>query len=411
MIRTHSVIFCLLSVLLFVEKSEAEIELLSPTKGETISTVSTELRSFLDLEGEERRTKYMAPEYRRGMRKAVQPQPYSFTWECTNGEEGPFVVRVYEGAKAMGKLPTSYSTSAVPDKPAAYVLDVTPEKEAGAMRVDLVNFLIDHEYSWQVEGIKNGKKVSSKRQVFQIDYRPPRLIELPKVGNVRDIGGWVGLDERKVRQGMIYRSNGLDFNSPERGDDTIKNAKKKPGENRLTEQALAYLPIGLGWKTELDLRTLPEVGSMSSSPAGPSVQWINRPSTSYKGLFGRSRADVTIDIFRLFLDPANYPIDIHCITGADRTGSLVFLLNGLLGVSEQDLSRDWELSWYSPLNYKERFDPMLARLKAEYGEPEDPIHKKIKAFLYKNGITPEEVAKFREIMLEQPFRVGEGANS
>lgn len=131
------------------------------------------------------------------------------------------------------------------------------------------------------------------------------------------------------------------------------------------------------------------------------MQWINHSSSNYKGIYKRGGAETTIINFRIFLDTANYPVDIHCITGADRTGSLVFILNGLLGVSKEDLSRGWELSWYAALNYAERFDPMLQTLKKEYGKPEDPIHKKIEAYLYENGVTPEEVAKFREIMLEE----------
>ena len=37
----------------------------------------------------------------------------------------------------------------------------------------------------------------------------------------------------------------------------------------------------------------------------------------------------------------------HCHGGADRTGTLAFLLEGLLGVSESDMSKDFELTTYS----------------------------------------------------------------
>ncbi len=179
----------------------------------------------------------------------------------------------------------------------------------------------------------------------------------------------------------------------------IEFAKKRPGPSRLTEQGLRVVNEMLCWKTELDLRGPTEVGSMSGSPAGSSIQWVNHPSSNYKSIYKGGAAEMTAKNFRVFLDPANYPIDIHCITGADRTGSLVFILNGVLGVDLDDLSRGWEISWYSPLNYKERFDPLVAGLDG-FGKPDDSICKKIEAYLFAQGITPEEVAKFREIMLE-----------
>lgn len=38
---------------------------------------------------------------------------------------------------------------------------------------------------------------------------------------------------------------------------------------------------------------------------------------------------------------------MHCQGGCDRTGTLAFLLLGLLGVSESDLAKEYELSSFS----------------------------------------------------------------
>ena len=38
------------------------------------------------------------------------------------------------------------------------------------------------------------------------------------------------------------------------------------------------------------------------------------------------------------------PVYFHCIGGADRTGTLAFLIEALVGVSESDLSKDYELT-------------------------------------------------------------------
>ena len=40
----------------------------------------------------------------------------------------------------------------------------------------------------------------------------------------------------------------------------------------------------------------------------------------------------------------------HCAGGADRTGTLAFLIEALVGVSENDLSKDYELTTFGPSN-------------------------------------------------------------
>ena len=53
------------------------------------------------------------------------------------------------------------------------------------------------------------------------------------------------------------------------------------------------------------------------------------------------------NIFTKLADSSSYPVYFHCNAGADRTGTLAFLLNGLLGVSYADLIKDFELTTFS----------------------------------------------------------------
>ena len=45
---------------------------------------------------------------------------------------------------------------------------------------------------------------------------------------------------------------------------------------------------------------------------------------------------------------AGKPVYFHCAAGRDRTGTLAVLLLGTLGVSESDMAKDYELTYFSP---------------------------------------------------------------
>jgi protein-tyrosine phosphatase len=105
--------------------------------------------------------------------------------------------------------------------------------------------------------------------------------------------------------------------------------------------------------------------------------------------------------FRVFLDERNYPIDFHCIAGADRTGSLAFILNGLLGVEEEELWRDWEVTAFQKekldFGHRTRFSKLV---KVFEPFPGTNINEKIVAYVKSVGFTDADIEKFRELMLE-----------
>ena len=43
-------------------------------------------------------------------------------------------------------------------------------------------------------------------------------------------------------------------------------------------------------------------------------------------------------------DPANHPMVFHCTAGKDRTGLMAMLLLGALGVADDEIARDYELT-------------------------------------------------------------------
>ena len=162
--------------------------------------------------------------------------------------------------------------------------------------------------------------------------------------NTRDLGGWKAGD-KTVRYGMIYRGANL--------DDVQQDASKK-------DIVLNWLGVGV----DLDLRGLPP-GSQGGS--GEKNPWMPSDPVIYKN----------IQLWHYFVPSANKYMNVevspgetahqyqyaircviewlrdgkvvyfHCHGGADRTGTLAFLIEGLLGVSESDMAKDFELTTYS----------------------------------------------------------------
>ena len=149
---------------------------------------------------------------------------------------------------------------------------------------------------------------------------------------------------------------------------------------------------------------------------GAGVKLIHHPSSAYNGIFKKSPDELSssgmktmAENFRVFCDEKNYPIYFHCIGGADRTGSLAYVLNGILGVDKHDLDVDWETTFYPTLPELEKGynGPTYWRREqyfdegfAKYGDENSTWNERIELYLLDCEVTKEEIAKFRSIMLE-----------
>lgn len=153
-----------------------------------------------------------------------------------------------------------------------------------------------------------------------------RWCRIPRVRNVRDLGGWNGL-----KTGRVYRGGYL------------LRAATATGYDPETAEALK----ALGVRTDLDLRGAQERDRQAKEAmkdfSGVGLAALNRPITAYMRSF-TDRRDLFRQALLVFADAKNYPIYFHCKAGADRTGTLAFVLEGLCGASEIDLQIDYELT-------------------------------------------------------------------
>ena len=178
-------------------------------------------------------------------------------------------------------------------------------------------------YYWKVIGTLTADALGGGK--IKVKDAPVRWINIDGVGNVRDMGGWKTASGKTVKYGMLYRGRKLE-NVTEEGIATIKQ---------------------LGLKTELDIRYASQ--KFQTPGTGMNYEFIESPG-QYDGVMKNEPEVFKASYKRLFevlSDESNYPFYAHCNAGADRTGTYAFIVNGLLGVSYEDLTRDFELTSFS----------------------------------------------------------------
>ena len=173
------------------------------------------------------------------------------------------------------------------------------------------------------------------------------------------------------------------------------------GRSRINDGNRDLALKALGIRSDIDLRGAGECWGMEGSPLGPTVTWWHYSSGSYSQMTNNFGRGAFTHVFRVFLDPANYPIDFHCIAGQDRTGAVAFILNALLGVDEEELWRDWEATgFWNPnpdFNHVRLFNKLVSAFD---GFPGDTINERVEAYVLSLGFTADDIEAFRAIMLE-----------
>lgn len=147
----------------------------------------------------------------------------------------------------------------------------------------------------------------------------------PKAWNVRDLGGWT-CDGGTVRYGLLFRGG------------------------KLSSLDRDVLVGELGIQHDLDLRGREGGGSedevdMTESPLGADV-WYTR--TQKYAWYALTPVDTWATYLRCVIDAVTHrePVYFHCTAGADRTGTLACVLEGLLGMSQSDIDKDYELTTF-----------------------------------------------------------------
>lgn len=261
-------------------------------------------------------------------------------------------------------------------------------------RFEWDNFRIGTAYRWRVDA--KGKGSAQSR--FVTADLPPRLIRVPGVPNMRDLGGWRTVDGRRVRQGLVYRSANLCENSVE--------CRERPPRTRMTPETCLYMTNALGIRTELDLRGPKECEGLFASPLGSSVRRVEISSGCYGTMKEDASKAACLRCLRTIADADNLPLLFHCSSGQDRTGTLAFIVNGLLGVSPEDLARDWDATalWNNEHDWFNRNNSYAALLDVMGKYPGRTLNERIETYVKSIGFCDEEIERLRALLLERHVR-------
>lgn len=218
----------------------------------------------------------------------------------------------------------------------------------------LDNLIPSKRYYWKVVGTKDNDY--SKTNYFDTNEGIVRFINAGNVQNIRDMGGWATSNNKKIKYGLIYRGNCLNGYA---GLSSLDLDGKNVFNNKLKI------------KTELDLRTQNiDDNNQTSNFFNSEKPYIKATISQYtyvldsqsfndlknekgaefvgNGSPNLQSASSLKTIFETFANKDSFPIYMHCNVGADRTGTLSLLLGGVLGVSYDDLMKNYELtSFYS----------------------------------------------------------------
>lgn len=244
--------------------------------------------------------------------------------------------------------------------------------------IQITNLLVNTTYFWKVN--------DSSIRMFKTEDMTPRYINVDGINNVRDLGGIKDEDDNAIVQGLIYRGSEMNNNF------TITEEGKKT--------MLEHLHI----KTDIDLRSKKETGNITTSPLGESVNYVNVSSfEGYTKVIADKQKDNYKQIFKLLAKKESYPIYFHCYLGADRAGTLATIIEGLMGVSEENRNKDYELSNFASnggrtelkangtFTFIEKNISMLC--------PEDTYQKSVEKYLMDfAGLTQNEVTSIKDIL-------------
>ena len=254
-------------------------------------------------------------------------------------------------------------------------------------------FMSKEKTSLLIDNLKTNTKyfytVSVNGKTYEGSFRTApstRFIDIDGIYNTRDIGGYVNMDGKTVRQGLIIRGTEL--------DGLVETGYRLTAAGKEAMKAFGFV-------YDMDLRAESIFMGEYTSPLGAEVSHEFYTAPQYGHILSAAYKESLRRIFADLANPANYPMYLHCTYGQDRTGTVVFLLQGVLNMSEEQMIREYRMTGFHNPSFSES-DTMDAVIDLLQNWEGDTLQEKIVSFLVNDiGVTQEEIESIRSILLQE----------
>lgn len=262
---------------------------------------------------------------------------------------------------------------------------------AGSDMAYMPNLIPGNTYYFKVEA---GSEVLTQGK-FLVEG-PVRMIYAPSISNIRDLGGWNVQGGKQVRYGLIFRGG-----------------EANGQHSSVAEDRQTLIDLGVG--AEVDLRSDNSYDSGNGQVGKCAFGFGSNDYFFSEGCRDSQVGNLTNATsknrfkgwFNFILNHIREgkAVYFHCVWGADRTGLTAVLLQGLLGLSQEQMDLEYELTSLSfagnrPKGGTPNYGDHLALIEKIKTYDGVTLRDKFDTYWTKEvGISMEQIEEFRSIML------------